>query len=624
MNVTYANLLLVSHDPLRQAQVAEALNQLGLYDVTLTTDLSQAAQMIGVQTFDIMLLDAGFEECADAEILDSLTGEVPVPLIIFGDPENLILINECIEQGAADYFLLPISSNLLKVRIQSHLQKKRLQEQAISALHAFNEVEKLADDLRMVILPLSVALSAEKNFYRLVERFVLTAMDLCHADSGTLFMRTPDDELRYAVLRVRSLGLAFGGTKDEVVPHNNLPLFDEAGRPVLENVATFAAHEGISINIADVHDGSGFDFSGTREFDRKNNYRTTSCLTVPLINHEVTGVLQLRNAQNPETGQVVSFGPYQQLVTESLASQVAVALHNRRLRKREASLLRYKKELEIGREIQAGFFPASLPQPPGWQLTARFQPAREVAGDFYDAFPAPMSRIGMIIADVCDKGVVAALFMALLRSLLRAFILQHYTVKTGNPMQEVEPQPNKEDRWHLGQPSWPRPFYPSDKAALLDTIRLTNAYIGSHHANIHIFATLFVCVLDPVTGRLIYVNSGHVPPLIVDKNGQERRLMPSGPAIGLLPNAHFTVEEVYLQRDDTLLAYTDGISEARNSERELFGADPLVSLMTQHSSEPVERLADAIESAVEEHTGSKIPADDVTFFILRRSDEVDQ
>ena len=479
----------------------------------------------------------------------------------------------------------------------------------MTAQHDFKEVEKLADDLRLVILPLGVALSAERDWERLVERFVVTAMDLCNADAGSLFMRTEEDKLRYAVMHTRSLGLAYGGTTGQAVPYADLPLYDEDGEPDLINVATFAAHEGSSSNLADIYDKSTFDFSGTHRFDERNKYRTISCLTIPLRNRDVIGVLQLRNAKDPQTGQVVPFGAYQQLVAESLASQAAVALHNRRLLKRETSLLRYKRELQIGREIQAGFFPTTLPQPPGWELTARFQPAREVAGDFYDAFAVPHGKIGLVIADVCDKGVVAALFMALLRSLLRAFTQQHYYLMA----QAGEAAAGE------GKGVEARPLLPIDQDVLLDTVRLTNGYIGSNHANTHIFATLFFAILDPGSGEILYVNCGHIPPVLQKEDGSVKRLMPGGPAIGLLADAQYTVQKAQLAPGDTLLAYTDGITEARDTQGKLFGEKQLLQLVGQHSRNSAVELLDRIEEAVGEHTDGAAPSDDRAMLALRRS-----
>ncbi len=606
MPISYAQLLIISDDRKNLTALSETVRELAHYDVTLTNSLSQGEHLSKAQTFDIVLMDLCLKNKEMTRFLDRSGAAIPPPVIVVGQSEEIPVLTQCIQDGAADYLLLPTNPTLLEARIRPHLQKKRLQEQALTSLHAFNEVEKLADDLRLVILPLGIALSAEKDWNRLLERFVVTAMDLCNADAGSLFMRTDEDSLRYEIVRIKSLDLAYGGVSGAAVPYTDLPLYNEQGEPDLENASTFTAHEGFSINIADIHDKSAFDFSGTHRFDQKNNYHSVSCLTVPLQISSVIGVLQLRNAMDPETGHVISFGAYQQLVTESLASQAAVAVHNRRLRRQETSLLRYKRELQIGRGIQASFFPDRLPQPPGWELAARFHAAREVAGDFYDAFALPYDKIGLVIADVCDKGVVAALFMALLRSLLRSTIQQHYylTARYGQLVTGGEEA---------------RPFSPIDSTAILDTVRLINDYIGSNHADTHIFATIFFGILDPVSGKILYANCGHIPPLLRAQDGSETYLMPTGPAVGLLPEAQYKVQEAQLLPGDTLLAYTDGVTEARNPNGNLFGEKRLMSLIADLPYGSAAALLDAIETAVKEHTAGADPSDDITMLALRRS-----
>jgi sigma-B regulation protein RsbU (phosphoserine phosphatase) len=608
MPITYANILVVCDDAESQEKLVENLHQLGLYDVVVTNSLAGAETLALEKSFDLVLLDMSLrEQCTNPEEFFSRWKEqVPTPVIVTGRLEDIDLMTDCVAKGAADYLLLPTNTVLLRARIRSHLQRKRLQEQAIASLQAFNEVEKLADDLRLVILPLGISLSEEKNFFRLIERIVETAMDLCNADAGSLFMRTEDEKLHYMVVRVTSLGLAYGGTSGIEVPFNDLPLFDAQGAPVLKNVATFAVHEGQPVNIANIYDEKEFDFSGTKEFDRRNNYRSISCLTVPLHTTSVMGVLQLRNAWDPETGEIQAFGAYQQLVAESLASQAAVALQNRRLRERESSLLRYKRELEIGRDIQAGFLPEILPQPPGWEVAARFYPAREVAGDFYDVFYAPGGQIGLAVADVCDKGIVAALFMALLRSLLRAFVQQSYFRGVQTGVQDPGVGMVGMETTQL------------DEDALLDAIRLTNAYIGSNHADTHIFATLFFAIFDPTSGTLIYANCGHLPPVLRRADGKEERLMPTGPAVGLLPDARFYVQQVTIEPNDLLLMYTDGVTEARDPQDEMFGDARLSALRKQHAGASAEELLAAIETAVRDFIAGGDPTDDLTMLAVKR------
>ena len=613
MPVSYANVLVVSDEKESLDALCDDLRALALYDVTVTNSLAQAERLALEPALDVVLLDMSMkEQCSDSDAFFARwQQQVPTPIIVMGRVADIPLLTDCIEKGAADYLLLPSNAPFLKARIGAHLQRKRLQEQALASLQAFNEVEKLADDLRLVILPLGIALSAEKDFARLIERFVEEAMELCSADAGSIFMRTDDEQLHYVVVRVDSLGLVYGGTSGIEVPFADLPLYDEQGDPVLENVATFAVHEELPVNIADVYSETAFDFSGTKAFDARNEYRSISCLTVPLRTRRVLGVLQLRNAQDPATGQVVPFGAYQQLVAESLASQAAVALQNRRLRQRETQLMRYKRDLEIGRTIQRSFLPDTLPQPPGWETAARFYPAREVAGDFYDVFAAPGGRIALVIADVCDKGVVAAMFMALLRSLLRAYVQQYYFNSSESGVRSAESlnaaNPNPDSR----TPDL-------DTGALLDAIRLTNAYIGSNHADTHIFATLFVGILDPQSGQLIYANCGHPPPLLCRVDGSEERLMPTGPAVGLLADAQFRVEQAVLDAGDLLFAYTDGVTEARNPQGEMFGEARLAAEREAHAGEAAESLLAAIETAVRDFMAGGEPADDITMLAVKR------
>ncbi len=184
-----------------------------------------------------------------------------------------------------------------------------------------------------------------------------------------------------------------------------------------------------TIQIPDVYNAAHFDFSGTKEFDKKTGYRTVSILTVPLKNHEgrVIGVLQLLNAMDPETGVIKPFNEYHKLVVESLTSQAAVVLNTQMLLLEQQNYVKLEQDLKVGRQIQLGFLPSVLPQLPGYETAGLLDPAREVSGDFYDIFTlADEDRLAFIIGDVCDKGVGAALFMALFRSLLHSFAEQYY------------------------------------------------------------------------------------------------------------------------------------------------------------------------------------------------------
>jgi sigma-B regulation protein RsbU (phosphoserine phosphatase) len=460
-----------------------------------------------------------------------------------------------------------------------------------------HDLDGLRTHLENVILPLGIALSTEESLDRLLERILLEAKSFCNADAGTLYLLTDDDRLRFAIMRSDLLDMAVGGTTGKEVPFPPLRLYDEeTGEPNYQNVATHTALHGQPIHIPDIYHAADFDFSGTRAFDRANNYRSVSTFTVPLKDHtgKVIGVLQLFNAQDPGTGEVIPFDAYQQLVIESLASQAAVALNTQELLRRQEELLKFEHDLQVGRRIQADFLPRELPQLPGWEIAARFQPARQVAGDFYDAFVRPDGAIGLLIADVVDKGVGAALFMALSRSLLRAYS------RLGGLDDD-------------GQGATP-----SINTQALNAVRLTNDYIAEYHGHMSMFVTLFFALLDPASGLLTYTNAGHNPPYILGPTGVVKaELEPTGPAAGLFPGMDFEIQRVTLEPGDLLMTFTDGVTEARDPSGGFFGEERLLSLLKQPAASASEHL-DRIETALQAHVAGVDQADDITMLAVRR------
>jgi len=271
-----------------------------------------------------------------------------------------------------------------------------------------------------------------------------------------------------------------------------------------------------------------------------------------------------------------------------LKARVDASLSKKRLhdgeRRHTQSL---EREFEIGRSIQRGFLPESLPSPQGWEIATRFRPARQVAGDFYDVFPLPVGGLGIVVADVCDKGVGAALYMALFRTLLRATACQPATSGVDSA------------------------------AVLLSAITVTNDYIAQVHGRANMFATVFFCVLDPQSGALRYVNAGHEPPIIAGVGGVRQRLSRTGPALGLLPGQSFVVGTARMQPGECLLGYTDGVVEARGSSGE-FG-EAALSKQLNPLPASADRLLAAIDASLEEHTAGTEPLDDVTMVAVRRA-----
>ena len=199
-------------------------------------------------------------------------------------------------------------------------------------------IKKYVDELEDQIKNLSeigVSLSKEKDMGKLLETILLETKRISVADGGTIYMKTDDNRLKFEIMMTDSLGIHYGGTSSEPTPDTMYPvkLYNpETNEPNYNNVSAYAALTGETVNIKDSYKEKGFDFSGTKGWDKKYGYRSKSFLTVPMKNHEnkIIGVLQLVNAKNPKTGEIVPFSTYINMI-ESLASQAAVAITNKNL-----------------------------------------------------------------------------------------------------------------------------------------------------------------------------------------------------------------------------------------------------------------------------------------------------
>ncbi|WP_428263918.1 SpoIIE family protein phosphatase [Haliangium sp.] len=623
--------LLVAAGPEQRARVAAALaggeyclEEAGGCD-EIITGLDRAPVELVLLGLD--LPDGRGEDCLHR--LRALRGAALPPVVLLyepgpagaeGGPERRpdarpeVRIEACRDSVVLDFLSLALPPGLLRASIGRLVEHARLGVELLQAHKRAVELEALRHDFTEVILPLGAALSQEADFDRLMERVVVEAMAICHADGGTLYLKSAGDELQFSIMRTRSLDIARGGLTGEPVPYAPLPLHDpRTGAPNHRNAATSAALRQRSINVPNVYDpAAGFDFSGAKDFDRALGYRTVSCLTVPLVaGGTLLGVLQMINAQDAVTGERIPFGPYQQQVIESLASQAAVAMHNHVLLHEREGLLKFEREMQIGREIQASFLPAELPRVPGWQIAAYVQPARMVSGDFYDAFALSGGCVGLTLADVCDKGVGAALFMGLIRSLLRAFAQTADQTLVPAPSPDEAAPPSAVDR----EDEVPRERELS--ALLARCVSLTNDYLARTHGELDMFATLFFAALMPSTGVLLYINCGHPPVLVAGAEGVRAYLEPTGPALGIIPGATFRVERVQIAPGEIVLGYTDGVLDARDPAAERFGQKRLEAQLSPVPAS-AKGLIERIGEVLRDHIGEAEVFDDVSVLSVLR------
>ncbi len=275
--------------------------------------------------------------------------------------------------------------------------------------------------------------------------------------------------------------------------------------------------------------------------------------------------------------------PFNPLV---LQARIESSLARKRLAdQKQATLQALARELEIGQRIQQGFLPERLPQLAGWQLAAVCTPARQVGGDFYDALTLPGGRLACAVADVCDKGVGAALYMALFRSLLRAMLTQ---------------APATED----------------PAAALERCASFINDYIATEHGRDNMFATIFLAIVEPATGRLHYLNGGHDAPMLARAGGGVERLGAGGPALGLAAGMCHGTASTAMAAGDRLLVYTDGLTEAMGETGPL-GEEAVQDLLCSARRDPGAVLA-ALQQRVDAHVGGHQQHDDITLLCLAR------
>ncbi len=285
-----------------------------------------------------------------------------------------------------------------------------------------------------------------------------------------------------------------------------------------------------------------------------------------------------------------------------LRARLSAALDRRRLKDTRS----LRREMAVARNIQRDFLPESLPMARGVQLEAALQPARQVSGDFYDGFMlAPSGTIVLVVGDVCDKGVGAALFMALFRSLIRA---------------SADPVGGGAIQMIGGRRTLVRQSLESATPADLLTrvASFTNDYIARLHGRTNMFATVFMAALTPMTGEFVYVNAGHEPALVVTPDGATQELRPTGPALGLMPEAAFGAGEGTLERGHCLFAFTDGLVEARSPGGEAFGPERLREALRANNTTAANLVRGVIET-LNGFTRQAEPHDDVMLLAAMRT-----
>lgn len=341
------------------------------------------------------------------------------------------------------------------------------------------------------------------------------------------------------------------------------------------------------INLADLNIFPQDEPQDLKDDDKTNdisflNLQASLLLAYPLsVRGEFLGVMVTQEVLTP--GELISAQSRsrRQEITIGITQQAALAIQNDRLQNEVVERERMERELQLAREIQQTFLPDHLPSITGWDLAVLWKPAREVGGDFYDVFELPGNRLGLVIADVADKGMPAALFMTLVRTLIRATAREELS--------------------------------PSAVLEIVNDLLVTDTKHG-------LFITVAYAVLSLESGKVIFANAGHnLPMLLRHEPKQIEILETTGMALGVLEGIHITDLSTNLNPDDCLIFYTDGITEAFSPEGEMYGEYRLRETVLSEDCVGAQQQIQVIEQAVQEFIGGLPPSDDITLLTICRT-----
>ena len=315
--------------------------------------------------------------------------------------------------------------------------------------------------------------------------------------------------------------------------------------------------------------------------DEKTGWKTKALLAAPLVDgEECVGVIEFLNPIGR-----AAFTEQDEQMVEYFAGLVAAALV--RIRANEAALERaaVQRDLDLARELQGGLLPKIFPtkeEAPGIELFARLDPAKEVSGDLYDFFPIENGKMCFVVGDVSGKGIAAGIFMAVTRTLIRA------TAVAGRSPLEI--------------------------------LTKVNAQLAKEN-QASLFVTMILGIVDTQTGRMVYGQGGHNPPIRVPLKGKPTYEPPGGMPLGVFDDAKFGERELVLEKGETLLVYTDGVTEAMNLAKDLFGEDRLERAVEGGAVLSAEKLTERVVEKVEEFVGEAERSDDITLLAIQRRND---
>jgi sigma-B regulation protein RsbU (phosphoserine phosphatase) len=420
---------------------------------------------------------------------------------------------------------------------------------------AFSDRSQRIGDRLALLYRLTQSFNSSLDLNEVLNRVIDEVIETLHAERGFVMLFGPDGQQDFSVAR---------GIDRQTI--------DQPQSQVSQSVVRRVAADGQPILTSDAQSDTRFNM---RESIMLLGLRSILC--VPLkVKDQVKGVIY---ADNRFEAGIFTQGDLDLLT--AIGSIGAIAVENARLYQMAIEKGRMQRELQLAREMQTSFLPQAAPHLTGWEFASRWQPAREVAGDYFDFIPLGKEALGLVIADVTDKGAPAAMFMIFTNSIVRASV--HHS------MRPVESMAN------------------------------ANRLICAKSPNA-MFVSLVYLQLDPASGDATYVNAGHNPPLFFSARTQElQRLSRTGMVMGIDAEALYQQRALHFDPGDFLLLYTDGLTDAMDAAGQPFEMQRLERVLSENRGASAEEIVSRVEAAVLAHSVDATPFDDITMLLARRS-----
>jgi sigma-B regulation protein RsbU (phosphoserine phosphatase) len=502
------------------------------------------------------------------------------------DSNILVLLPMSTRSGLVGAFLITYDIHSISPGTNPSREEEQLgiiqgiSQQTAVAIENIRLIEARQEDayVTAVLLQVAQAVVGSINLYDTLEEIVNVMPILVGIDTCVIYLWDSENHLFKSEFIYAGSSDIKNELKSEIYSQGEFPILDTIQQtdhsviiPGIPQLRTPLAWKNLTVT------------SIAPESNKQLESSTGLLMGFPLsVKGKFFGVLMAE-----ESGSMGGFREKRIEIISGIAQQASLAIQNDRLQKEMVGQERLEREIQLAREIQQTFLPGSVPVISGWELDVRWRPAHQVGGDFYDFFDLPGGKMGLVIADVSDKGLPAALYMAVTRTLIRATV-----------------------------PDFDSP------AKVLE--RVNNLLLLNSHDGL--FVTVFYAVLDLRSGRVIYTSAGHNLPIVLRSLSRKvERLSKGGPALGAIgEEIKLKDHTIRIENEDCLVLYTDGVTESFSPSGEIYGEDRLQRVMLESAGASARDLLDSIDQSLIEYLHGEPPGDDTTVMAVRRLPDLSQ